>query len=117
MSLRSLFAALATVWFIYLATTYMAPGTFLSPDPTMEVGQAYREVLAGSDLGLTMTSVVRAFAVGFALFSAAAFEWGALLSAYRASEARRRDNEAPATMREGKVISQQGDAEAIQPAD
>lgn len=117
MSLRSLFAALATVWFIYLAAAYMAPGTFMSPDPTIEVGQAYREVLAGSDLGLTMTSVVRAIAVGLASFSAAAIEWGALLSAYRASLARRRDDEAPATMQEGQVISQLGDAEAIQPAD
>jgi len=96
MSLRSLFAALAAVWFLYLAVAYMAPGTLMTPDPTMEVGQSYREVLSGSELGLAMTSAVRAIAVGLALLSAAAFEWGALVSAYRASEARRRaENEAP----------------------
>lgn len=117
MSLRSLFATLATVWFIYLAVAYMAPGTFMSPDPTMEVGQAYREVLAGSDLGLTITSAVRAIAVGLALFSAAAFEWGALYSAYRASEARRRNSEAPAVMREAQVMPASVDADGIQPAD
>lgn len=101
MSLRSLFAALATVWFLYLAGAYMAPDTFMSPDPTMEVGQTYREVLGGSELGLAMTSAVRSIAVGLALMSAAAFEWGALLSAFRASEARRRTEaeNSPATGR------------------
>lgn len=116
MSLRSLFSALATVWFIYLAVGYMAPGTFMTPDPTIQIGQAYREVVTGSELGLTMTSAVRAIAVGLALFSAAAFEWGALFSAYRAFEARRRDGEAAAVMREGQVL-QQVDADAVQPAD
>ena len=90
MSLRSLFAALAAVWFLYLAGSYMAPDTFMTPDPTVQVGQAYREVLSGSELGLAVTSAVRAIAVGLALLSAAAFEWGALVAAYRASEARRR---------------------------
>ena len=68
----------------------MAPDTFIAPDPTVQVGETYREVLSGSELGLAMTSVVRAIAVGLAALSAAAFEWGSLMSAYRASEPRRR---------------------------
>lgn len=89
MSLRSLFAGLACAWFVYLAVSYMAPGTFLAADPTIEVGQTYREVLSGTELGLAVTSAVRALAAGLALLSAAAFEWVPLLDAYRAAEARR----------------------------
>jgi hypothetical protein len=94
MSLRSLFAVLAVCWFLFLAAFYMAPGTAMTFDPTAQDGR-YREVLRGTELGLAMTSAVRVIAAGLALVSAAAFEWGPFVAAYRASEARRRtENEA-----------------------
>lgn len=96
MSLRSLFAGLAFLWFVYLATSWMAPDTFMVAAPDVDVGDVYREVLGGSELGLAVTSAVRAVSIGFAVLSLAAIEWGALFAAYRESEARRRAAEEPA---------------------
>ncbi|HEX5826260.1 MAG TPA: hypothetical protein VFY23_01970 [Candidatus Limnocylindrales bacterium] len=88
MTARTIAALAAAAFFAYLALFYVAPGTELVAVP-VEVGEAYREELQFTELGLVVTSAVRTLSVGLAILSLAVVEWGAIVAAYRASEARR----------------------------
>lgn len=84
MTARSLFAALAAAYFLFIALTFIAPGA--------SQGEAYAEdgttswEVDGDTAAVAITSAVRTVAVGFVLVALALVEWGAIVEKLREDE-------------------------------